>query len=73
MFDLEHNVVNGLALAIAILIIFMIFFTLVPIILLACIGVPKKIANGFVGFCALIGFFIWGYLIFYSDFSSLFL
>ncbi|MGG0889927.1 hypothetical protein [Cytobacillus horneckiae] len=69
----ENNIITGMALAIFSLMIVMVVTSVVPVLILDMLRVPRKYSVKFVGIFALLGFFIWIYLMFYMNFYQLFL
>lgn len=70
---LEFNIVTGMAFAIFSLMIVMVLISFVPVLILDMFRVQRKCSVKLVGIFALLGFFIWIYLMFYMDFYQLFL
>ncbi|MGG3888627.1 hypothetical protein [Metabacillus fastidiosus] len=70
MFNLENQIIIRLAVALILLFIVMLFFALIPFIILKLVGVSKKMTKRFVLIFTLIGLLVWVYLIFYLDLFS---
>jgi predicted permease len=71
--NVDTSVIDGLAWAIFSLIIFMIIVTVVPILLLEKIGVPRMITHNLIGIFGLAGFALWIYGMFFLDLQKLFI
>ncbi|MEW4290059.1 MULTISPECIES: hypothetical protein [Rossellomorea] len=73
MFEaLDTSVFNGLALALATLCIMVLATSVIPVLILENVGIPKKITRNLVGLFCLVGFAIWVYGMFYLDLISKF-
>jgi hypothetical protein len=71
--NIDNSFTTGLALALLSLIILMAISCLVPTILLEIAGVSRKFTNKFIGLFALLGFFLWIYLMFYLNLYTIFI
>ncbi|MFC3883770.1 hypothetical protein ACFOU2_09760 [Bacillus songklensis] len=73
MFNVDNNIVTGLALSLGSLIILILLFCLVPALILDRMGASKKIIDSTIGLFGLLGFACWIYAMFYLNLSELFI
>jgi hypothetical protein len=71
--NIDTSIIDGIAWALASLVIFMTIVTVVPMFVLEKVGVPRKITHNLIGLFALGGLALWLYGMFFLDLQKLFI